>query len=938
MAESEIKIKYSIDTSDIVAAQLAFDKLTAEEQDSLNRLKQFNKELDDTGSSDSFASLQAQADKLRSAISKLSPASDEFKKKSAEFKKVAADLAKLERNAYGAAKGIGKVGGESDKAGGSLKDLVGKLGPLGPAIAGAFSVAAIVNFGKAALDVTGRFQSLEAVLKNTLGSDSAAQGALVRIKEIASTTPFSVEELTASFVKLANQGFKPTNAQIVALGDLASSTGKSFDMLAEAIIDAQVGEFERLKEFGIRASKQGDQVSFTFKGVTTTVNNTSSAIREYITSLGGIEGVAGAMAGKSATLEGAVSNLGDAWDAFLNSIGNNLAPVYMSALQATSAFLTKLKDLFQTEEGALKERQGQSYNLYTKQLEKASNQAVANLEVNSAKRLAIEANETKRLEQELAKRIKDAEKARTQIIGGGSMGGVGAGTVYDSSKIDSVKQAQKALSDQKKIEADLKAMNQAAMDVAKARAEQKKTEDAEAAARAAAAAAKREAQNKKDYADAVKQVELEKQLQQERMKQTVDDPEQLAISLKEAEMEANIKLYTVSKTFGDKGVEDARNKAVLLKEVIATQNREISDQYKADAEKDRKFREEMAKETVQTLYKAEMDGVQERQNAAEAEILKMAISDEEAQQKILENDIKFNEERIKITEQYGSVGLDEAKKANDALILENAKKNRELKKSDKEAAADRVKVFEESLKLGQTVVDGLFNLYQQNLSAEMSALQARYDEEIRLADGNQQKVDEINQRKREKEKEIRIKSFKAEQTAAVARVIFETASMVAKWASNPVTLPLATLALVAQAAQIGFILSQPVPEYAEGTKGKKHRGGKAMVGERGVERIVTESGQVYYTPPTATLLDLPKGSQVIPNHLLSREEIAYATMGRNAGPISRTDNISGKLDEIGGILRGLPIHQVYMDERGFQKFIRTPSRSTKILNNQFGTK
>ena len=52
----------------------------------------------------------------------------------------------------------------------------------------------------------------------------------------ASKTPFAVVELTQAFVKLANQGFRPTTDELRKLGDLASSTGKQFDQLAEAII------------------------------------------------------------------------------------------------------------------------------------------------------------------------------------------------------------------------------------------------------------------------------------------------------------------------------------------------------------------------------------------------------------------------------------------------------------------------------------------------------------------------------------------------------------------------------------------------------------------------------------------------------------------------------------------------------------------------------
>jgi hypothetical protein len=260
------------------------------------------------------------------------------------------------------------------------------------------------------------------------------------------------------------------------------------------------------------------------------------------------------------------------------------------------------------------------------------------------------------------------------------------------------------------------------------------------------------------------------------------------------------------------------------------------------------------------------------------------------------------------------------------LELERLKKHEE----NKQAAVQK------SFELATTITDGAFGLYQANLNKEMTLLNKRYEEEVRLADGNKQRLTEIEQEKAAKEKEIRTKQFQAEQAAAVARVIFETASQVAKWASNPVTAPLAALTLAVQAAQIGFILAQPVPEFAEGTKGKPFKGGKAMVGERGVEKVVTESGKVYFTPATATLVDLPKGSQVIPNHALSKQEIYWGSMqsGRQAGNGSP---VVGEIRELGSILKGLPITQLNMDERGFEKFIRTPRRTTKILNNRFRT-
>lgn len=233
--------------------------------------------------------------------------------------------------------------GKANKELGNTGKEIGKLQDFAigafQGIAAAFSVTAIVTFGKAVLDTTAKFQKFEAVLQNTLGSESAAAQALETIKNFATTTPFAVDEVTASFVKLANQGFKPTVTELRALGDLAASTGKSFDQLTEAILDAQVGEFERLKEFGVRAKVQGDQVTFTFKGVETQVKNTSESIRQYVLSLGDAEGVSGAMAKISQTLGGRISELGDNIEQLRLAIGDQTSGVFATSITWLNEFV-----------------------------------------------------------------------------------------------------------------------------------------------------------------------------------------------------------------------------------------------------------------------------------------------------------------------------------------------------------------------------------------------------------------------------------------------------------------------------------------------------------------------------------------------------------------------------------------------------------------------
>ena len=230
----------------------------------------------------------------------------------------------------------------------SVNNFGSNLAKIGGIIAGAFAVDKLLEFGSAIIETTSSFERFEAVLTNTLGSTSEAQKALSDITDFASRTPFSVLELTDSFVRLANQGFKPTREEMRKLGDLASSTGKQFDMLAEAVIDAQVGEFERLKEFGIRAEKQGDKVTFTFKGVKKQVDFTAQSIQDYVLSLGDIEGVSGAMASISETLGGQISNLGDSFDSLQFALGQELKPVLEDVISSMSTLFTKTTEFLQS--------------------------------------------------------------------------------------------------------------------------------------------------------------------------------------------------------------------------------------------------------------------------------------------------------------------------------------------------------------------------------------------------------------------------------------------------------------------------------------------------------------------------------------------------------------------------------------------------------------
>jgi hypothetical protein len=210
---------------------------------------------------------------------------------------------------------------------------------------GSFVTQGLMNLGGEVINTLGEFERMEAVLTNTLGSGSMAEQVMSDITDFATRTPFQVNELTDSWVRLANQGFRPNMDQMMSLSDLASSTGKDFNMLSEAIIDAQVGEFERLKEFGIRASKSGDQVTFSFKGQQKQVKFTEDAIQGYLLSLGQLDGVQGASAAIMETTSGKVSNFWDNVTQLKLAIGEGLRPQIHGLIEGASGLVQRLTSI-----------------------------------------------------------------------------------------------------------------------------------------------------------------------------------------------------------------------------------------------------------------------------------------------------------------------------------------------------------------------------------------------------------------------------------------------------------------------------------------------------------------------------------------------------------------------------------------------------------------
>jgi len=193
------------------------------------------------------------------------------------------------------------------------------------AIAGAAVAAGFAFLGKGVLDTSAKFESYQATLETIEGSAEKAKASLDWVSQFAKTTPYEVDEITQAFVKLRAYGMDPMDGTLTALGDTASGMGKNLMQAVEALADAATGEFERIKEFGVKAKVAGDNVTFSWvdngKQMTKTVKKTGVEITKTLKEIWG-KRFAGAMIRQSKTWNGMMSNFGDSWTAFLRKIGD----------------------------------------------------------------------------------------------------------------------------------------------------------------------------------------------------------------------------------------------------------------------------------------------------------------------------------------------------------------------------------------------------------------------------------------------------------------------------------------------------------------------------------------------------------------------------------------------------------------------------------------
>jgi hypothetical protein len=196
---------------------------------------------------------------------------------------------------------------------------------------------------KAFIDTGSQFERYTIQFTTLLDSADAAQSRMEELFQFASTTPFQLPDVVEAAQKLEAYGIYSERA-LRAAGDAAASFGKEMGDAVEAVADAALGEFERLKEFGIKAQHIQEQLGHE---LTRDTKEGLEEIRQAVIEIFE-EKTGGGMDALSRSLGGMISNLQDKWTGFKKIVADTR--LFDTVKDIFGSILKSVESLFDTGE------------------------------------------------------------------------------------------------------------------------------------------------------------------------------------------------------------------------------------------------------------------------------------------------------------------------------------------------------------------------------------------------------------------------------------------------------------------------------------------------------------------------------------------------------------------------------------------------------------
>jgi hypothetical protein len=312
---------------------------------------------------------------------------------------------------------------------------------------------------------------------------------------------------------------------------------------------------------------------------------------------------------------------------------------------------------------------------------------------------------------------------------------------------------------------------------------------------------------------------------------------------------------------------------------------------------------------------------------------KLAIQ-QKGEQASLKSQLDYLEEQAKNVEQGGAKQI-ELQNQISAVKLQMQTNENALKVEGEQKVQEGLQELSTTgVDLAMETINNFFAAEEEARQARLEKIQETMEAELAAAGDNETAKVAIKNKAALEEQKIRLQAAAAarkqaifERTVAVVSIAINTAKGIGQALGTyppPASFVLAAITGVLGALQIAAVLSKPIPSYAVGTE--DHKGGLAVIGEEGSEKVTLPSGRTFLSPDQSTLVDLPKGSKV-DTHKETMNQLALSSLPHvdrqgNRTDIEGFDKLGKKLDTLERTVRNKKEQHWNISKQGMQAMVK----------------
>jgi len=289
--------------------------------------------------------------------------------------------------------------------------------------------------------------------------------------------------------------------------------------------------------------------------------------------------------------------------------------------------------------------------------------------------------------------------------------------------------------------------------------------------------------------------------------------------------------------------------------------------------------------------------IQDEENLKAIAIKKSKISEQK----------KFNEDILKLEEEMFAEG----ESLNQENLDEIDKQNQEAYAKEAQRILDQIELEKKLGELKKETAYAAFDLANELFDRKQEMTARGYDDDIALAKKNGKDTEKLEQEKAIAVAKIQRKQAILNKSIALSEIAINTAvgAMKVTGQTGVGAIFAVPLVIASGVLQASTVLAQPLPEIPSFYKGVKNfEGGIAVVGDSATGGSQTELIKLpnndKFLVNEPTMINLPKGSDVIPNDNIQSELASLAMRGRE---VSDINTIRKKdFDELGNkIIKGI---------------------------------